>query len=225
MSVCLCAVCACVRVSMGTLVLCHVLAPIAAQLIHYAYMLCINRLVGHNHINHQFSIMNISVEKICTLYSNAAEQDAGNEEILSQLFMAHVRVNDFQSQQKVALQLYKLKPKNPYYCWAVMSCVLKALRGAESKSPEKKKVMLELAQRMIEKLINEEKMDAEQEVQLYLNILQWQGKYKEALEFLEGPTGKRLYPGAPIDMQVELLKLLNRWPELNVLLKNLLKEK
>lgn len=169
--------------------------------------------------------MNVTVEKICALYSSAAEQDAGNEEILSQLFMAHVRVNDFQSQQKVALQLYKLKPKNPYYCWAVMSCVLKALRGPESKIPEKKQLLLALAQRMIEKLINEEKMVAEQEVQLYLNILNWQGKYKEALEFLEGPIGKRLFPGAPIDLKVELLRQLKKWPELNVLLKNLLREK
>lgn len=51
----------------------------------------------------------------------------GNEEILSQLFMAYVRVKDFQSQQVVALQLYKLKPKNPYYFWAVMSIVLKVI--------------------------------------------------------------------------------------------------
>lgn len=167
----------------------------------------------------------IAVEKICTLYTNAAEQDAGNEEILSQLFMSHVRVNDFQAQQKVALQLYKLKPKNPYYCWAVMSCVLKALRGPESKSPEKSKVLLVLAQRMVEKLINEDKMDAEQEVQLYLAILQSQGKYKEALEFLEGPIGTKLYPGAPASMRIDLMKFLQRWPDLNVLLKSLLRER
>lgn len=165
------------------------------------------------------------VEKICTLYANAAEQDAGNEEILSQLFMAHVRVNDFNSQQKVALQLYKLKPKNPYYCWAVMSCVLKALRGAESKSPDKKKLLLELSQRMVEKLINDDKMDAEQEVQLYLSILQRQDKYKEALEFLEGPIGTRLYPGAPASMKIDLLKFLEKWSELNVFLKNLLRDR
>lgn len=159
------------------------------------------------------------------LYANAAEQDAGNEEILSQLFMAYVRVNDFQSQQKVAMQLYKLKPKNPYYCWAVMSCVLKALRGAESASPDKSKLLLELAQRMVEKLINDDKMDAEQEVQLYLSILQNQGKYKEAWDFLQGPLGTRLYPGAPDSLKIDLLKFLKRWSDLNLMLKNLLRDK
>lgn len=138
--------------------------------------------------------------------------------------MAYVRLNNFQSQQKVALQLYKLKSKNPYYCWAVMSCVLKALRGPESKSPDKAKLMLELAQRMIEKLINDGKLDAEQEVQLYLMILEEQQKYKEALEFLSGPTGTKIYPGAPVTIRINLLKKLNRWSELNVLLKELLKE-
>lgn len=167
----------------------------------------------------------IQVDKICTLYAKAAEQDAGNEDILSQLFMAYARVNDFQSQQKVAMQLYKLKPKNPYYCWAVMSCVLKALRGPESKDAGKSKVLLELAQRMVEKLINEDKMDAEQEVQLYLGILQNQRKYKEAWDFLVGPIGTRLYPGAPDALRIELLTFLERWSDLNVMMKDLLRTK
>lgn len=105
-----------------------------------------------------------------------------------------------------------------------MSCVLKALRGPESKSAEKSKLMLELAQKMMEKLINDGKLDAEQEVQLYLIILEEQRKYKEAWEFLSGPTGTRFYPGAPVTMKINLLKKLERWAELNVLLKELLKE-
>lgn len=61
------------------------------------------------------------------LYSNAAKQSPGSEDILSHLFMSYVRVNDFGSQQLVAMQLYKLKPKKPYYFWAVMSIVLKVI--------------------------------------------------------------------------------------------------
>ena len=38
--------------------------------------------------------------------------------------MAHVRVGDYKKQQLTAMQLYKLKPKNPYYFWAVMSIVM-----------------------------------------------------------------------------------------------------
>lgn len=70
-------------------------------------------------------LFKFTVGKICTLYSNAAKQSPGCEDILSHLFISYVRVNDFAAQQVVAMQLYKLKPKNPYYFWAVMSVYLK----------------------------------------------------------------------------------------------------
>lgn len=166
-----------------------------------------------------------TVDKICTLYSNAAKQNPGCEDILSHLFMSYVRVNDFESQQRVANQLYKLKPKNPYYFWAVMSVVLKAVRGPDSKTPDKSNKSLMFAQRMIDKQIKSNKIDAEQEVQLYLSILKHQHNYADALEFLEGDLGKKFYPGAPVTLKIELLKSLERWGECNVLLKELLREK
>lgn len=61
------------------------------------------------------------------MYENATAKDAGNEELLSQLFMSYVRVGFYKKQQQTALQLYKVKPKNPYYFWAVMSVVLQAI--------------------------------------------------------------------------------------------------
>lgn len=78
---------------------------------------------------------------------------------------------------------------------------------------------------MIDKQIAENKIDAEQEVQLYLSILKRQGKNAEALEFLEGDLGKKIYPGAPVELKIELLKSLERWGECNVLLKDLLRDK
>lgn len=153
------------------------------------------------------------------------EQDGGNEETLTQLFMAYARVGDFIAQQRVAMQLYKAKPKNPYYCWAVMSCVLKALHGPDRDDQMKTKLSLELAQRMMEKFIKEDKLDAEQEVQLYLMILEQQQKYKEELDFLNGPIGTRLYPGAPIELRIKLMQHLGQWAQLNILLKDLLRDK
>lgn len=128
------------------------------------------------------------------------------------------------SQQRIAMQLYKLKPKNPYYCWAVMSCVLKALHGPDRDDVAKTKLSLQLAQRMMEKFISEDKLDAEQEVQLYLIILEQQQKYKEQLTFLDGEIGIRLYPGAPVELRIKLLKHLGEWTTLNSLLKSLLRE-
>jgi N-terminal acetyltransferase B complex non-catalytic subunit len=158
------------------------------------------------------------------VYHNAAKKQPSNDEILSQLFMAHVRVNDFKSQQTVALQLYKAQPKNPYYFWAVMSIVLQALRGPESKDEVKSKNLLLLAQRMVDKIIDGKKIEAEQEVQLYINILEYQSKFEETLKFLDSEICKEHFPGAPISIKIELLKKLERWEELIDIMKDLLIE-
>ena len=138
--------------------------------------------------------------------------------------MSHVRVNDYKSQQVVALQLYKAKPKNPYYFWAVMSIVLQALRGPESKDKVKSKSLLLLAQRMVDKIIDGKKVEAEQEVQLYLNILEYQEKYEDALKFLESEVCKEHFPGAPISIKIELLKKMKLWAQLKEIVQELLTE-
>lgn len=164
------------------------------------------------------------LDKICQLFTSASKQLPGNEELLSQLFIAHMRVNDFKAQQMVALQLYKLKPRNPFYFWAVMSVVLQALRGPDAKDQQKSSLLLSLAQRMVDKLISENKLEASQEVQLYLQILQHQEKWQEMLTFLEGPVCTKIYPGAPASIKIDLLKKLGKWADLNKLIKQVLVE-
>lgn len=167
-----------------------------------------------------------SVEKIAELYANAARQQPTSEELLSHLFMAHVRCYNYAAQQLVALQLYKLNPtKNPYYFWAVMSCVLKALRGPEAAVPAKRTLLLTLAQRMIDKHIADGKLDAEQEAHLYLIVLELQGKWAEELSFLESDVGRRLYPGAPVQLRIKAMRELGMETELEALMKELLWDK
>uniref|UniRef100_A0AAG5CYU9 Phagocyte signaling-impaired protein n=1 Tax=Anopheles atroparvus TaxID=41427 RepID=A0AAG5CYU9_ANOAO len=162
------------------------------------------------------------LDKICTLFSNAVRQVPGSEDLLSQLFIAYMRVDDFKAQQSVALQLYKLRPRNSYYFWAVMSVVLQALRGPDADNQQRVQLLLALAQRMVDKFIAENKLEGAQEAQLYLQILQEQHKYGEAYEFLHGALCQKLYPGAPVYGKIDLLKKLNKWGELNRLLKELL---
>lgn len=157
------------------------------------------------------------------MYQKAVSLTPNNEEILSHLFMSYVRVNDFKQQKDVALLLYRLNAKNPYYFWAVMSVFLQALRGADAGDVAKRRLLLMLAQKMIDKFIVEDKLDAEQEVQLYVELLKEQGKFQEALDFLQGPIGTKLYPGAPVSLKLDLLKELNRWQEYNDLVKELLR--
>lgn len=115
------------------------------------------------------------MEKISKLYKIAVELDPSNEELHTHLFMSYVRVFDFKSQQQSAMTLYKLKPKNPYYCWAVMSIVLQATRGEGKHDPKKRILLLSLAERMMDKLIGDNKLEAEQEV-IYFVLFCFQSK-------------------------------------------------
>ncbi|XP_060647501.1 LOW QUALITY PROTEIN: phagocyte signaling-impaired protein [Drosophila nasuta] len=162
------------------------------------------------------------LDKIVELYQHAVKQNPGNEELLAHLFVSHVRVEDYKAQQAVALQLYKAQPKNAYYFWSVISVVFQGIRGPESAIPEKRKLYLALAQRMVDKHIKEGKMETEQEAFLYLHILKLQNKHQEAWEFLTGELCAKLYPGAPVSMKFELLKELGNWKALNELLQQLL---
>ena len=66
-----------------------------------------------------------SVDLIADMYANAAKAAPTNEDILSNLFMAYVRLGDFKKQQQTAMALHRLRPlKNPYYFWAIMSIVM-----------------------------------------------------------------------------------------------------
>lgn len=87
-----------------------------------------------------------TADKISELYEAAAKIDPNNEDLLTHLFMSYVRLSDYKKQQQTALVLYKLKPKNPYYFWAVMSIVMQALFGERDIA---KSVILPLAERMV----------------------------------------------------------------------------
>ncbi|RXG72521.1 N-alpha-acetyltransferase 25, NatB auxiliary subunit [Armadillidium vulgare] len=126
---------------------------------------------------------------ICSIYENALKLDPTNEDIISHLFMAYVRVGNYKKQQVTAMQLYKLKPKNPYYFWAIMSIVMQAHTTKDSVS---RKVSLQLAERMILKFVNEDKIDSEAEVLTYLYILELEEKYEDALAVLDGPLARRI---------------------------------
>nr|XP_027237178.1 N-alpha-acetyltransferase 25, NatB auxiliary subunit-like isoform X1 [Penaeus vannamei] len=128
-------------------------------------------------------------DQICKVYEMAVKSEPSNEELLSHLFMAYVRIGDYKNQQQTAMKLYKLKPKNPYYFWAVMSHVMQAHKSAD---PKGKKVSLLLAERMVDKFVKENKIEAEAEVLTYLHILETQEKYTEALAVLDGPLAKKV---------------------------------
>ncbi|GFR60420.1 N-alpha-acetyltransferase 25, NatB auxiliary subunit-like [Elysia marginata] len=158
---------------------------------------------------------------IASLYEAAARQQPANEDILSCLFMAHVRLGNYRDQQRTAMALHKCRPnKNPYYFWAVMSIVMQA--HADEKLG--RTMYLPLAERMTKKYIQEEKIEAEAEILLYLIILELQEKWEECLTVLDGPLGAQL--GNELNLRETKLAIvctkLEKWDRVNIIYKQLL---
>lgn len=57
----------------------------------------------------------------------------------------------------------------------------------------KRNMLLPIAEKMIQKFINENKIESDAEVSLYLMVLEMQYKYKDALEVVSGTIGKVWY--------------------------------
>ncbi|XP_052072729.1 N-alpha-acetyltransferase 25, NatB auxiliary subunit-like [Mytilus californianus] len=163
------------------------------------------------------------LEAIVDMYENAHKLKPDNEEILSALFMAYVRMGNYKKQQQTAMSLHRLQPqKNPYYFWAIMSIVMQSHTDKRLAAT----MFLPLADRMTKKYVEEGKINAEAEVQLYLIILELMGKYEETLNLLKGPLGEKLTSELLYQetREAELYTMLERWPEANAAYKRLIKE-
>ncbi len=104
------------------------------------------------------------------MYENAVSVEPKNEELLTQLFMSYVRLDRYKQQQTCAMQLYRAAPKNPYYFWGVMSLLLQAQSCPDERIA--RTVILPLAERMVTKLEKEDKVEQEQEMHIYLMVLE-----------------------------------------------------
>ncbi|XP_076842794.1 N-alpha-acetyltransferase 25, NatB auxiliary subunit isoform X2 [Brachyhypopomus gauderio] len=161
-------------------------------------------------------------ELVTKLYEAAVRKVPTSEEYHSHLFMAYARVGEYKKMQQAGMALYKIVPKNPYYFWSVMSLVMQAISAQDEKLSHT--MFLPLAERMVEKMVREEKIEAEAEVQLYFMILERLGKYVEALEVVRGQLGEKLTSELQSRENKCLLLYhrLQRWPECNALSRKLL---
>uniref|UniRef100_A0A4W6DFL4 N-alpha-acetyltransferase 25, NatB auxiliary subunit n=1 Tax=Lates calcarifer TaxID=8187 RepID=A0A4W6DFL4_LATCA len=161
-------------------------------------------------------------ELVTKLYEAAVKKVPLSEEYHSHLFMAYARVGEYKKMQQAGMALYKIVPKNPYYFWSVMSLVMQAISAQDEKLAQT--MFLPLAERMVEKMVKEEKIEAEAEVQLYFMILERLGKCVEALEVIRGPLGEKLTSELQSreNKCMMLYQRLQRWPECNALAHKLL---
>ncbi|XP_068609025.1 N-alpha-acetyltransferase 25, NatB auxiliary subunit [Brachionichthys hirsutus] len=161
-------------------------------------------------------------ELVAKLYEAAVKKVPLSEEYHSHLFMAYARVGEYKKMQQAGMALYKIVPKNPYYFWSVMSLVMQAISAQDETLAQT--MFLPLAERMVEKMVKEEKIEAEAEVQLYFMILERLGKCVEALDVVRGPLGEKLTSELQSreNKCMMLYQRLQRWPECNALAHRLL---
>ncbi|XP_068748503.1 N-alpha-acetyltransferase 25, NatB auxiliary subunit-like isoform X1 [Montipora capricornis] len=161
-------------------------------------------------------------EMIPHIYEMALKQNPQNEELYSHLFMSYVRIGDYKKQQQAAMNLYKQFSKNPYYFWAVMSIVMQGLLASDER--REKTMLFPLAERMVVKFVNEDKIEAEAEVRLYLMILEKLDCYEKALGVLRSSLAAKLisYMDEKDEKEASYLLKLCRWCESNVAFKRLI---
>ncbi|XP_078741310.1 N-alpha-acetyltransferase 25, NatB auxiliary subunit-like, partial [Lampetra fluviatilis] len=154
-------------------------------------------------------------ELVMSLYECAVRKSPANEDHQAHLFMAYVRIGEYKKMQHAAMALYKVTPKNPYYFWAVMSVVMQALSVGGSQLATT--MFLPLAERMVLKMVAENRIEAEAEVQLYLLILDLLNKHEAALQLIKGSLGGKLTSELrAVEMKsAELYQKMKRWPESN----------
>uniref|UniRef100_A0A8C9ZBL7 N-alpha-acetyltransferase 25, NatB auxiliary subunit n=1 Tax=Sander lucioperca TaxID=283035 RepID=A0A8C9ZBL7_SANLU len=137
-------------------------------------------------------------ELVTKLYEAAVKKVPLSEEYHSHLFMAYARVGEYKKMQQAGMALYKIVPKNPYYFWSVMSLVMQAISAQDEKLAQT--MFLPLAERMVEKMVKEEKIEAEAEVS------------KALIRHSDSNKSKCM----------KLYQRLQRWPECNSLAHKLL---
>ncbi|KAM8961323.1 N-alpha-acetyltransferase 25, NatB auxiliary subunit isoform 2-T2 [Pelodytes ibericus] len=161
-------------------------------------------------------------ELVTKLYEAAVKKVPSSEEYHSHLFMAYARVGEYKKMQQAGMALYKIVPKNPYYFWSVMSLIMQSISAQDENLS--KTMFLPLAERMVEKMVKEDKIEAEAEVELYYMILERLGKHEEALEVVRGKLGEKLTSElrSRENKCMTLYTKLKKWPECNALSKRLL---
>lgn len=143
----------------------------------------------------------VDVNKIVELYEAASKRRPNDQEIMAHLFMAYVRVFNFKRQKEIALHMYRFciekpihaKKKRLYTFWAIMSLVMQSQKTqviTGDNKAEDNSVYLTLAERMCERMMDDER--TQEEIELYLMILRKQQKHEDEYRFLTGPICLRI---------------------------------
>ncbi|CAI8015184.1 N-alpha-acetyltransferase 25, NatB auxiliary subunit, partial [Geodia barretti] len=104
-----------------------------------------------------------------------------------------------------------------------MSIVMQAHKSTDGSLANS--MFLPLAEKLMEKYVAEKKLDVEEEVKLYLMVLEKQGKPEKRLEVVQGPLGKLIRKREERNrLELECHLSLQRWDDAVRLLTAMLRE-
>ncbi|KAI8820831.1 N-acetyltransferase B complex non catalytic subunit-domain-containing protein [Fimicolochytrium jonesii] len=155
---------------------------------------------------------------IIEVYKNAYAKAPKNEELANHWFMALVRADDRSAMQQAAMKIQKQFKDNRYMFWTIMSLWLQAKPG--SAGPD---LSLTLTERMLAKAAQEKRITDYEALQLYLEVLEKQGKHAEALQIAQGELGNLCKVDADRKrIIVRLAKAAKEWSTVRSVSKELL---
>ncbi|KAI9331961.1 N-acetyltransferase B complex non catalytic subunit-domain-containing protein [Obelidium mucronatum] len=127
-------------------------------------------------------------DEIATLYSNASQAMPQNLEYATQYFMALVRVGNLKMQQLTALKMQKQFKDNKYFFWAVAAIYLQGVEAPTGSA----NIYFPLAEKMLEKAKEENRISSFEELYLYVLILEAQNKYLACVKLLSSDLAASL---------------------------------
>ncbi|KAI8921305.1 N-acetyltransferase B complex non catalytic subunit-domain-containing protein [Powellomyces hirtus] len=124
-------------------------------------------------------------KEIIDVYQSAYSQAPRNEELANHWFMALVRVDDRKQMQQAAMKIQKQFKNSRYLFWTIVTIWLQARDnpgGAQT-------LLTTLTERMLVKAAEEGHIKDYEALQLYIEVLETQGKLGEALAVVNGELG------------------------------------
>eukprot|EP00741_Cyanophora_paradoxa_P000894 tig00000448_g864.t1 len=139
-----------------------------------------------NTMMHVFKALG-KLEDALACYEQAWTKNPNDPDIAAQVFFSYVKLGHVAKQQQMAMKMYKQFGKVEHLLWGVAST---ALQGREAGGAK----LLQLAEGMLSKLDKDGKLPNYEALLLYAEVLEQQGKKREALELWAGKTGEALCP-------------------------------
>eukprot|EP00053_Salpingoeca_punica_P015064 m.137789 g.137789 ORF g.137789 m.137789 type:complete len:946 (+) comp16611_c0_seq1:55-2892(+) len=164
-----------------------------------------------------------AMDDLTTAIEAAVARDPNNEEYHEHLFISYAKRGERKRQQQEAMALYKLSKHTVHHLWAIVSMYLQADEAPEGDASSR--MLLTLAERLLEKAGQEHKLDTLEALQLYFMVLEKQQKYADCLKLLDDDAACRFQAGKPLvtlrsdiyRLKLKFLQPMRQWQDINAL--------